>query len=70
MVQRTPDLLDAARPELGRRFVVTYFRWLGPADIYGVFSNQGFGRRCSECGDKPPLARAKPSSALSLQSEG
>jgi hypothetical protein len=33
MVQRTPDLLDAARPELGRRFVVTYFRWLGPADI-------------------------------------
>ncbi len=30
IVQRTPDL---APGDLGRRFIVTYFRWLGPADI-------------------------------------
>ncbi len=30
IVQRTPD---AAPNGLGRRFVVTYFRWLGPGDI-------------------------------------
>lgn len=30
IVQRTPD---AAPNGLGRRFVVTYFRWLGPSDI-------------------------------------
>lgn len=30
IVQRTPE---AARNGLGRRFVVTYFRWLGPGDL-------------------------------------
>jgi len=30
IVQRTPEPIDAT---LGRRFVVTYFRWLGPEDI-------------------------------------
>jgi hypothetical protein len=30
IVQRTPDL---APNSLGRRFVITYFRWLGPDDI-------------------------------------
>lgn len=30
IVQRTPELIDAT---LGRRFVITYFRWLGPDDI-------------------------------------
>lgn len=30
IVQRTPDMIDAV---LGRRFVITYFRWLGPDDI-------------------------------------
>lgn len=33
IVQRVPELLDPARPEFGRRFVVTYFRWLGSDDI-------------------------------------
>ncbi|HVU25313.1 MAG TPA: hypothetical protein VHE13_14390 [Opitutus sp.] len=30
IVQRTPEQIDST---LGRRFVVTYFRWLGPDDI-------------------------------------
>jgi hypothetical protein len=30
IVQRTPELIDAT---LGRRFVIIYFRWLGPDDI-------------------------------------
>jgi hypothetical protein len=33
IVQRVPDLLDPAKPALGRRFVVIYFRWLSPDDV-------------------------------------
>ncbi|MCR6656701.1 MAG: hypothetical protein NVV63_13015 [Opitutus sp.] len=33
IVQRTPEVIDSANGTLGRRFVITYFRWLGPDDI-------------------------------------
>ncbi len=33
IVQRTPEIIDSITGPMGRRFVVTYFRWLGPDDI-------------------------------------
>ncbi len=33
IVQRTTDWLDPANQALGKKFVITYFRWLGPDDI-------------------------------------
>lgn len=33
IVQRTPEVIDSLNGPLGRRFVITYFRWLGPDDI-------------------------------------
>ena len=33
IVQRTPEIIDSVSGPLGRRFVITYFRWLGPDDI-------------------------------------
>lgn len=33
VVQRTPEVIDSPSGPLGRKFVVAYFRWLGPDDI-------------------------------------
>ncbi len=33
IVQRIPELIDSPNGPFGRRFVITYFRWLGPDDI-------------------------------------
>ncbi len=33
IVQRTAEVIDSAAGPFGRRFVITYFRWLGPDDI-------------------------------------
>lgn len=33
IVQRSPEVIDSISGPWGRRFVITYFRWLGPDDI-------------------------------------